>query len=68
MKIPRATTADVPKSIASEYARSSRHQAISEATGDGYTSTSKMRPGMKAGKSQFGLPRSAKSKPNTIKM
>jgi len=58
MKIPtKKTTADVPPQVAKEYAKAPRPQAISEATGDGYTKTKAMQKGMKQ-KSQFGLPKS----------
>ena len=58
----KKTTADVPPSVASEYAKAPRAQAISEATGDGYASTKKMRSGSTVGapKGQFGLPKSGK--------
>jgi hypothetical protein len=51
------TTADVPPQIANEYSKARRPQAVSEATGDGYTTTKKMQPG-KQRPSQFGLPKS----------
>ena len=67
MRLPR-TTADVPPSIANEYSKAPRGQAIAEATGDGYTNTARMQRGIKTGKGQFGLPRSKKPKTNTVKM
>ena len=51
------TTADVPPQVANEYSKARRGQAISEATGDGYTTTKKMQKGAQQ-KSQFGLPKS----------
>jgi hypothetical protein len=53
------TTADVPPSVASEYAKAPRAHAASEAIGDGYTKTRAMR-GARASpsKGQFGLPKS----------
>lgn len=60
----KKTTAHVPPAVASEYARASRPQAASEAIGDGYTKTKPMRDARSAPakKSQFGLPKSAKTK------
>lgn len=59
MKTPiKKTTADVPPSVASEYAKAPAKQAISEAVGDGYTETKKMQKGAQGGSKQFGLPRS----------
>ena len=54
------TTADVPPQVANEYSKARRGQAISEATGDGYTTTKKMQKGQQGPKSQsqFGLPKS----------
>jgi len=55
----KKTTADVPPQVANEYAKAPRAQAVSEATGDGYTKTKSMQKGAAAkGKSQFGLPKS----------
>jgi len=56
MKFPKKTTADVPPSVAAEYRKAPRGQAVSEATGDGYTDTAKMKKGKMAPKGQFGLP------------
>jgi len=58
----KKTTADVPPSVANEYAKAPRAQAISEATGDGYTKTKPMQAGSTKGasKGQFGLPKSGK--------
>jgi hypothetical protein len=56
------TTADVPPSAASEFAKAQRPSAIADATGSpGYTTTKAMQKGMKPGKSksQFGLPKSS---------
>ena len=58
MKFPKKTTADVPPSVAAEYRKAPRGQAVSEATGDGYTDTAKMKKGKMAPKGQFGLPKS----------
>lgn len=53
------TTADVPPQVAAEYAKAPRAQAVSEATGDGYTKTKKMQKGAQVkAPSQFGLPKS----------
>lgn len=56
------TTADVPPSVASEYSRAPRPQAVSEAIGDGYTKTKPMQKARAAParKGQFGLPKSGK--------
>jgi hypothetical protein len=56
----KKTTADVPPQVANEYAKAPRGQAVSEATGDGYTKTKAMQKGAMPGKgkSQFGLPKS----------
>ena len=56
MKFPKKTTADVPPSVAAEYRKAPRGQAVAEATGDGYTDTQKMKKGKMAPKRQFGLP------------
>ena len=58
MKFPKKTTADVPRSVASEYKKAPRNQAAAEATGDGYTDTKKMKKAKMAPKGQFGLPQS----------
>ena len=39
----KKTTADVPPSVASEYKKAPRAQAVAEATGDGYTDTKNMK-------------------------
>ena len=54
------TTADVPPQVANEYSKARRGQAISEATGNGYTTTKKMQKAQQGPKSnsQFGLPKS----------
>jgi hypothetical protein len=54
------TTADVPPQVANEHSKATRGQAVSEATGAGYTTTKKMQKAQQGGKSnsQFGLPRS----------
>lgn len=56
----KKTTADVPKSVASEYSKARRPQAVSEAVGDGYTKTKQMQKARSspASRSQFGLPKS----------
>ena len=57
------TTADVPPSVASEYAKAPRPQAVAEATGDGYTKTKLMQKAgttTGAAKGQYGLPKSGK--------
>ena len=59
------TTADIPPQIADEYSKAKRPSAISQATGDGYTTTKKMQKGSQEPK-QFGLPKSNKKAP--IKM
>jgi hypothetical protein len=59
------TTADVPPGIANEYAKAQRPSAISQATGDGYTTTKAMQKGLQQPK-QYGLPKSGKKPP--IKM
>jgi hypothetical protein len=52
------TTADVPPSVAPEFAKAQRPSAIADATGSpGYTTTKKMQKGMQS-KGQFGLPKS----------
>ncbi len=61
MKLPttkKKTTADVPRSVAAEYGKARRPQAIAEAEGDGYTKTMPMKKAQQSGKSksQFGLP------------
>ena len=59
----KKTTADVPPSVASEYAKAPRVQAVAEATGDGYTKTKLMQKAgttTGASKGQFGLPKSGK--------
>ena len=50
MKLPmkKKTTADVPPSVAAEYKKAPRGQAVAEATGDGYTDTRKMKKGKMA--------------------
>ena len=53
------TTASVPKAAASEFGRARGPQAVSEADGAGYTKT---KPMFEAKSTQFGLPKSAKSK------
>lgn len=58
------TTADVPPVIAAEYSKARRPQAISEATGDGYTKVKAMQ---KSSPSQFGLPKSPPKK-GAVKM
>jgi hypothetical protein len=52
------TTADVPASAASEFAKAPRPSAVADATGTGYTETKKMQKAKtaKGGKGQFGLP------------
>jgi hypothetical protein len=52
------TTADVPKSVAAEYAKAPRPNAVAMADGDGYTKTKPMKKAQQPGKSkgQFGLP------------
>jgi hypothetical protein len=52
------TTADVPRSVASEYAKTPRPNAVASADGDGYAKTKKMQKAQQPGKSssQFGLP------------
>jgi len=55
----KKTTADVPPFVASEYAKAPRPQAVAEATGDGYTTTQKLRKAARS-KGQFGLPVSDK--------
>jgi hypothetical protein len=57
------TTADVPPQVAKEYSKAPRGQAISEATGDGYTKTKKMQKGAQNPGSQFGLPKSPSKGP-----
>lgn len=58
------TTADVPPQVAKEYAKAPRAQAVSEATGDGYTKTKKMQKGAQVkAPSQFGLPKSPSKGP-----
>ena len=55
------TTADVPPSVASEYAKASRPHAVAEADGDGYTKTAKMAKAQKpkfVKSNQYGLPKS----------
>jgi hypothetical protein len=60
----RKTTADVPRDIADEYKKAPRAHAVAEVTGDGYTTTLDMKKTQRSkGKSQFGLPKSAKVKP-----
>ena len=55
--MPR-TTADIPPTVATEFANSPRPSAIADATGSpGYTTTKAMQQGMQS-KSQFGLPKS----------
>jgi hypothetical protein len=62
------TTADVPPSVASEYAKARRPQAVSEAIGDGYTKTKTMQKARSTpAKGQFGLPKSGKGM-KTVKM
>jgi hypothetical protein len=56
------TTADVPPSVAPEYAKARRPDAVAQATGDGYTTTKKMQKGAQEPK-QFGLPKSNKKPP-----
>jgi len=59
----KKTTADVPPSVADEYAKAPRGQAIAEATGDGYTTTRRMQQAGStkgASKGQYGLPKSGK--------
>ena len=58
----KKTTADVPPQVANEYSKARRPQAVSEATGDGYTTTKKMQPGRQS-PSQFGLPKSPSKGP-----
>jgi hypothetical protein len=59
------TTADVPPQVANEYSKATRGQAVSEATGDGYTQTKAMQKGAMPGKGskQFGLPMSPGKRP-----
>lgn len=52
------TTAAVPPSAASEFAKARAPQAVSEADGHGYTKT---KPMFAAKNVQFGLPKSAQS-------
>ena len=64
------TTADVPPQVAKEYAKATRGQAVSEATGDGYTTTKPMKKaqqGPKSGK-QFGLPKSPGKGPPGLRL
>lgn len=59
------TTADVPPSVAAEYAKAPRPDAVAQAEGDGYTKTKKMQKAQQPGKSsgQFGLPKSTGKTP-----
>lgn len=58
------TTADVPRSVASEYSKAPRPHAVSEAIGDGYTKTRQMQKARSSpAKGQFGLPKSGKKLP-----
>jgi len=56
------TTADLPPSIAAEYARAQRPSAASEAISHGYTKTKAMREARASpSKGQFGLPKSVQT-------
>lgn len=61
MAFPKKTTADVPPSVAPEFAKASRPTAVSDATATGYATTKPMQKGLKS-KSQFGLPKSGSMK------
>ena len=52
------TTADVPPSVASEFAKAPRPSAASEAIASGYTKTKAMQEARSSPSKQFGLPKS----------
>ena len=59
----KKTTAHIPPSVAVQYKKTRRPQAIAEVTGDGYTVTKEMQKAQqRPGKDQFGLPPSVQSK------
>jgi hypothetical protein len=67
-KMPK-TTADVPKSVAAEYAKAPRPNAVAMADGDGYTKTKKMQKAQQpGGGKQFGLPPSPGKGPPGVRL
>jgi len=59
------TTADIPPSVAAEYAKQPRPSAVASAESDGYTKTKPLQKAQQGNgaKSQFGLPKSPGKKP-----